>query len=61
MTNPIDDLFEQLSTATALTAAHQKITDLEAEVERLTDENEKLTKKLRKSRQTIRRMEEGEL
>ena len=41
--------------------AEQRIAELQEEVDRLTDENAKLTKKLSKTRQTIRRMEEGEL
>ena len=41
--------------------AEQEIHDLRAEIERLEDENTKLLKKLNKTRQTIRRMEEGDL
>lgn len=48
------------ATAT-LMRAEERILDLKAEVDRLTDENTKLLKKLQKTRQTIRRMEEGEL
>jgi peptidoglycan hydrolase CwlO-like protein len=39
----------------------QRAAELQAEVDRLTDENEKLTRKLLKARNTIRRMEEGDL
>lgn len=39
----------------------QRAAELQAEVDRLTDENQKLTRKLVKVRNTIRRMEEGEL
>ena len=45
----------------AMMRAEQRIVELQAEVDRLTDENAKLTKKLSKARNTIRRMEEGEL
>jgi len=45
----------------AMMRAEQRIAELQAEVDRLTDENAKLTKKLSKARNTIRRMEEGEL
>jgi len=45
----------------SMMAAEQRIHELQAEVDRLTDENAKLTKKLSKARNTIRRMEEGEL
>jgi len=45
----------------SMMAAEQRIHELQAEVDRLTDENAKLTKKLSKVRNTIRRMEEGEL
>lgn len=45
----------------SMMVAEQRILDLQAEVDRLTDENAKLTKKLSKARNTIRRMEEGEL
>ncbi len=45
----------------AMMRAGQRILELQEEVYRLTDENAKLTKKLSKARNTIRRMEEGEL
>jgi predicted nucleic acid-binding Zn-ribbon protein len=45
----------------AMMRAEQRIVELQEEVDRLTDENAKLTKKLSKARNTIRRMEEGEL
>jgi len=45
----------------AMMRAEQRIQELQEEVDRLTDENAKLTKKLSKARNTIRRMEEGEL
>jgi len=45
----------------AMMRAEQRILELQEEVDRLTDENAKLTKKLSKARNTIRRMEEGEL
>jgi len=45
----------------AMMRAEQRIAELQVEVDRLTDENAKLTKKLSKARNTIRRMEEGEL
>ena len=41
--------------------AEQRIHELQAEIDRLEDENAKLRRKLSKTRQTIRRMEEGEL
>jgi len=44
-----------------LMRAQERIAELEAENERLTHELAKVTKKLTKTRQTIRRMEEGEL
>lgn len=42
-------------------AQAQRAAELQAEVDRLEDEVQKVTKKLLKTRQTIRRMEEGEL
>ena len=57
----LDNLFDDLSKVTALTAAHQRIAELEAEVDRLTDELTKSNRKLSKARNTIRRMEEGDL
>ena len=45
----------------AMMRAEQRIVELQEEVDRLTDENAKLTKKHSKARNTIRRMEEGEL
>ena len=39
----------------------QRAAELQAEVDRLTEENDKLTRKLVKVRNTIRRMEEGDL
>lgn len=47
--------------ASTMMRAEQRIHELQAEVDRLEDENAKLRKKLQKTRQTIRRMEEGEL
>lgn len=47
--------------ASTMMRAEQRIHELQAEVDRLEDENAKLRRKLSKVRQTIRRMEEGEL
>lgn len=47
--------------ASTMMRAEQRIHELQVEVDRLEDENTKLRKKLQKTRQTIRRMEEGEL
>lgn len=68
MTDPITDLFADLSKVASLTAAHARIEELErenaelrADRDRFEDQAQKLARRLQKVRQTIRRMEEGEL
>lgn len=68
MTDPMTELFADLSKVVSLTAAHARIEELErenaelrADRDRFEDQAQKLARRLQKVRQTIRRMEEGEL
>lgn len=61
MNHPIDNLFDQLASTSALTAAHQRIQELQEEVDRLTEAYDYLLRRHGKVLRTLKRIEEGEL